>query len=90
MIKHLTRLYNAAEVSYFQRFRHVSPKKLTFNDKLAMLITTALRYLWSNNVTEEYKTQLKMILQQHPEPFSTHNIKLMPLWIRYLITELYE
>ena len=56
-------------------FRHVSPKKLAFN---------------SNNVTNEHKKQLKTVLEQHPEPFSTHDIKLMPLWIRNLITELYE
>lgn len=71
-------------------FRHVSPKKLAFNDKLAMLITTALRDIGANNVTDEHKKQLKTILEQHPEPFSTHDMKLMPLWIRNLIKELYE
>ena len=71
-------------------FRHVSPKKLAFNDKLAMLITTALRDLGSNNVTDEHKKILKTVLEQRPEPFSTHDMKLMPLWIRNLITELYE
>lgn len=71
-------------------FRHVSPKKLAFNDKLAMLITTALRDMGANNVTEEHKKQLIIVLKQHPEPFSTHDMKLMPLWIRNLITELYE
>ena len=71
-------------------FRHVSPKKLAFNDKLAMLITTALRDLGSNNVTDEHKKILKTVLEQRPEPFSTHDMKLMPLWIRNLMTELYE
>ena len=71
-------------------FRHVSPKKLAFNDKLAMLIATALRDIGSDNLTDAHKTQLKTILQQHPEPFSTHDMKLMPLWIRNLIKELYE
>lgn len=71
-------------------FRHVSPKKLAFNDKLAMLITTALRDLESNNVTDEHKKKLKTVLEQRPELFSTHDMKLMPLWIRNLITELYE
>ncbi|MBQ2514061.1 MAG: type IV toxin-antitoxin system AbiEi family antitoxin domain-containing protein [Bacteroidales bacterium] len=71
-------------------FRHVSPKKLAFNDKLAMLITTALRDLGSNNVTDEHKKILKTVLEQRPEPFSIHDMKLMPLWIRNLMTELYE
>ena len=71
-------------------FRHVSPKKLAFNDKLAMLITTALRDMGAKNVTEEHKKQLKKVLEQRPEPFSTHDMKLMPLWIRTLIKELYE
>ena len=71
-------------------FRHVSPKTLAFNDKLAMLITTALRDLGSNNVTDEHRKQLKAVLEQHPVSFSIHDMKLMPLWIRNLITELYE
>lgn len=71
-------------------FKHVSPKKLAFNDKLAMLITTALREMGEENVMEEHIKQLKKVVEQHPEPFTTHDMKLMPLWIRNLITELYE
>ena len=71
-------------------FKHVSPKKLAFNDKLAMLITTALREMGEENVTEEHNKQLKKVVEQHPEPFTTHDMKLMPLWIRNLITKLYE
>ena len=71
-------------------FRHVSPKKLAFNDKLAMLITTALRDLGANNVMDEHKSQLMKVLKRYPEPFSIHDMKLMPLWIRNLITELHE
>lgn len=71
-------------------FRHAAPKKLAFIDKLAMLITTALREMGADNVTEEHKAQLKRVLMKHPEPFSTHDLKLMPLWIRNLITELHE
>lgn len=71
-------------------FRHVSPKKLAFKDKLAMLITTALREMGEKNVTNEHKHQLKKVLERHPEPFTTHDMKLMPLWIRNLITKLYE
>ena len=71
-------------------FKHVSPKKLAFNDKLAMLITTALREMGEENVKEEHIKQLKKVVEQHPEPFTTHDLKLMPLWIRNLITKLYE
>lgn len=71
-------------------FRHVSPKKLAFYDKLAMLITTALRDIGEKYVTDEHKDQLKKVLGQHPEPFSTHDMKLMPLWIRNLINIFYE
>ena len=71
-------------------FRHVSPKKLAFNDKLAMLITTALRDIGAKNVTEDHKQKLKKVLVQRSEPFSTHDMKLMPLWIRNLINELNE
>ena len=71
-------------------FRHVSPKKLAFKDKLAMLITTALKEMGEKSVTDEHKHQLKKVLERHPEPFTTHDMKLMPLWIRNLITESYE
>ena len=71
-------------------FKHVSPKKLAFNDKLAMLITTALREMGEENVTEEHIKQLKKVAEQHPEPFTTHDLKLMPLGIRNIITKLYE
>ena len=71
-------------------FKHVSPKKLAFNDKLAMLITTALREMGEENVKEEHIKQLKKVVEQHPEPFTTHDLKLMPLWIRNIITKLYE
>lgn len=71
-------------------FRHVSPKKMAFDDKLAMLITTALRDIGAMNVTESQKQQLKTVLMQQENPFSTHDMKLMPLWIRNLINELYE
>lgn len=71
-------------------FRHAAPKKLAFTDKLAMLISTALREMGEKNVTNEHKHQLKKVLERHPEPFTTHDMKLMPLWIRNLITELYE
>lgn len=71
-------------------FKHVSPKKLAFNDKIAMLITTALREMGKENVTEEHIKQLKKVVEQHPEPFTIHDMKLMPLWIRNLITKLYE
>lgn len=71
-------------------FRHVSPKKLAFNDKLAMLLTTALRDIGEKNVTDEHTAQLKKVLEQHPEQFSTHDMKLMPLWIRNLINDIHE
>lgn len=72
------------------KFKHVSPKKLAFNDKLAMLITTALREIGEENVADEHIKQLQTVIKHHPEPFSIHDLKLMPLWIRNLITSLYE
>lgn len=71
-------------------FKHVSPKKLAFNDKFAMLVTTALRELGEGNVNDEHIKRLQTVIKQHPEPFSIHDLKLMPVWIRNLISGLYE
>ena len=71
-------------------FKHVSPKKLAFSDRLGMLITTALRDMGSENVGEKEIAQLRSILQSHPAQFSTADRKLMPLWIREIVEQLYE
>ncbi len=71
-------------------FKHVSPKKLAFKDRLAMLITTALRDYGEDNISEEHLKKLNKVIEQHKEPFSTYDMKLMPLWVRNLITKIYE
>lgn len=71
-------------------FKHVSPKKLAFSNKLAMLMTTALRELGEENVTDSHIKQLKSVIKSHPEKLALSDLKLMPLWIRKIITSLYE
>lgn len=72
-------------------FQHVSPKKLSFSDRLAMLITAALRDVGEENVTPEHRARLKKIIDgHHPQRFSVSDLKLMPLWIRKIVEELYE
>ncbi len=45
-----------------------------------MLITTALRYLWSNNVTEEYKTVMivcgPIFVSNTPETIGPHHVRI--------------
>lgn len=71
-------------------FKHVSPKKLAFSDKLAMLITTALRDIGAGGVSDEHISQLKKVMLNHPQRFSVSDMRLMPLWIRKIVEGLYE
>lgn len=71
-------------------FKHVSPKKLAFSDKLAMLITTALRDIGAEGIKDEHRAQLKKVISTHPQRFSVSDMRLMPLWIRKIVEGLYE
>jgi hypothetical protein len=72
-------------------FKHVSPRKLAFSDRLAMLIATALREIGSEDVTAEQRDRIKRILvENHPQAFSSGDMKLMPLWIRKIVESAYE
>lgn len=71
-------------------FKHVSPKKIAFSDKLAFLITTALREMGEKNITEEHCAKLKNIINKHSQKFCIGDMRLMPLWIRKIVEGLYE
>lgn len=71
-------------------FKHTVPKNLSFQDKTAQLITFALRDLGQSNVNDWHKEILRGILEKIPESRISNDYKLMPVWIRTIIKDIYE
>lgn len=71
-------------------FKHTVPKNLSFQDKTAQLITFALRDLGQGNVNDRHKEILRGILEKIPESRISNDYKLMPVWIRTIIKDIYE
>ncbi len=72
------------------RFRQVSPSSLAFTNKLAMLITLALRELGKEGVTAEQKERIAGLLKKEPKQAIMADAALMPQWIRQFIDKCYD
>ena len=70
-------------------FKHVAPRIFAFSDPLAQLLTIALKDIGNGNVTDEQKKCVKKLVNEHPR-FSSVDMRLMPVWIRQLIMDLYD
>jgi hypothetical protein len=71
-------------------FKHTAPKNLAFQNELAMLVVFALKEIGRENVTREHLEKLKLVLQMQPREQIMNDAKLMPAWIKSIITQLYE
>ncbi len=71
-------------------FKRVSPKNLAFTNRLAMLLTSALKSLKKENLTEEQKLQIKNILRKEDMNAVMADMVLMPAWIRNIIRNAYN
>ncbi len=71
-------------------FKRVAPKNLSFSNNLAMLITSALRSIKRENVTEEQKHQVGEILRNENKESVMADILLMPAWIRNIVKVAYQ
>lgn len=71
-------------------FKRVSPKHFKFKNKLALMLTLALKDIGQGNVTDEQKNTIKEILNKEPKQSLTQDYVLMPDWIRTLIESLYD
>lgn len=78
-------LFNGHKIT----FRHTTPKKLAFQNKVAQLITASLQEIGKENFTDSHKEQLKRILSPIREERISADYPLMPVWIRTLIKESY-
>ena len=72
------------------QFRFTSPKNLAFTNKLAMLVTFALKELGQDKITEPQIAQLKQILEKESKEKVMVDASLMPAWIRTIIKNAYE
>lgn len=70
-------------------FKHASPKNFSFESSFAQLVAIALKEIGQSNLTTEQIATLKKVLNQQPR-ISEMDLKLMPTWVKKLITELYE
>ncbi len=70
-------------------FKHAAPKNFAFESSFAQLVSIALRDIGQDKLSTEQLAALKRILLQQPR-ISEMDLKLMPAWVKKLITELYE
>lgn len=71
-------------------FKRVSPKHFKFKNKLALMLTLALKDIGESNVTDEHKKTIKKIVNKESKQSVTQDYVLMPDWIRTLIESLYD
>lgn len=71
-------------------FKRVSPKHFQFKNKLALMLTLALKDIGEGNLTEEQKKTMKIIVNKESKQSLTQDYVLMPDWIRTLIESMYD
>lgn len=72
------------------QFRFTSPKNLAFTNKLAMLVTFALKELGQDGISEQQITILNQTLQKESKEKIMVDAPLMPAWIRTIVKKAYE
>lgn len=72
------------------QFKFTSPKNLAFTNKLAMLVTFALKELGQDRITEQQTVQLGKILRKESIEKVMADAPLMPAWIRTIVKNAYE
>ena len=71
-------------------FKRVSPKHFKFKNKLALMLTLALKDIGEDNVSDEQKKTIKIIVNKESKQSLVQDYVLMPDWIRTLIESLYD
>lgn len=71
-------------------FKKTAPKNLVFQNRLAMLVTSALKSIKKENVTEDQIKQIETLLRQEDKESVLADLKLMPVWIRKIVINAYE
>ncbi len=71
-------------------FKKTAPKNLSFKNRLAMLVTSALKSIGRDNVTQEQVSQIEQLLRKEDKEAVLADLALMPIWIRKIVTKAYE
>ena len=72
------------------KFVKTAPKNLAFKNRLAMLLTFALKEIGEGNVTKEQKLHIAKLLKNEEKETIEKDYSIMPNWIQLLISKLYE
>lgn len=72
------------------KFVKTAPKNLAFRNKLAMLLTFALKEIGEGNVTKEQEQHIAKLLKNEEKESIEKDYSIMPNWIQLLISKLYE
>lgn len=71
-------------------FKHTVARNLAFSNKLAMLITFALKEFGQEGVTDEHIRRIKELLPHEKQENIERDYPLMPEWIREILKKCYE
>ena len=71
-------------------FKKTAPKNLSFTNRLAMLVTSALKSIGRENVTSKQIAQIDQLLKKENKESVLADLVLMPIWIRKIVTKAYE
>lgn len=72
------------------KFKQTALKNLSFNSRLAMLITFALKEIGQANITLEQITRIHSLLKNEKKEIIIKDFALMPVWIRQIILKAYN
>lgn len=72
------------------QFKNTAPRNLAFKNKLAMLINSALKTIKRENVTTWQINHIEKLLKNEEKTSVLRDLKLMPVWIREIVTAAYE
>lgn len=72
------------------KFKQTSPKNISFQNRLAMLVTYALKDYGQGNVSVDQIEHIHSLLRQEPKENILRDLALMPVWIRNIVMQAYE
>lgn len=71
-------------------FKHTAPKNLAFTNRLAMIVTFALKEIGADNLTAEQEETIAEILRHETKEKVLNDIALMPEWVSVIVRRAYE
>lgn len=71
-------------------FKHAAPKNFAYKNQIAMMVTSALRTMGQNEVTEEHIHIVREHLRKQPKNIVFQDLQMMPDWIKLIVQKTYE